>query len=291
MLISEINYEQENELEKNLVWILASPRSGTTWLSKKLISYHTHTIDEFNITPHLGISAELMDNKITMMKFRGKLSDYVFSEKYRDIWSYFLRKLVLNRIYAQFKETSKKIVIKEPSSSGFQEVSQIFPHSRIIILIRDGRDVVDSQVDARTYGFEKGGRFEGRLAPKLTEKTRFNFIKNRSESWVRLTEELLEIYEKQNKNQIYLVKYEDLLKNTMLELKKIYQFLDIKISEQKLNEIINKSKFENIPPEIRGKGKFFRIASPGKWMENFNENEKDSMSSIMSDVLKKLEYI
>ena len=286
----ELTSDKEKELEENLVWILASPRSGTTWLSKNLLSYNTHILNEFNITKHLGIGATFMGNKKTFMNIEGKRRDYIFSLEYKDTWVYYLRKIVVNRIYSQFNDASKKVIIKEPAIAGILTVSQIFPNSKIIFIVRDGRDIVDSQLDARVHGFEKGGRFQGRTSTILNKKNRDVFIKNSSKNWVRITQEILETYEKHDKNKCYLIKYESLLHNTLTELEKIYEFLNIKISKNDLEKIVNESKFEKIPTELRGKGKFFRAANTGTWKENFNDAEQNLMESIMSDMLQNLGY-
>jgi len=39
--IKELTLEEESILEKNLVWIFASPRSGTQWLGTQLLEYNT----------------------------------------------------------------------------------------------------------------------------------------------------------------------------------------------------------------------------------------------------------
>jgi len=48
--------------------------------------------------------------------------------------------------------------------------------------------------------------------------------------------------------------------------------------------------FENIPTDQKGKGKFARSASPGKWKENFNEEEQEVINDIMKETLKELGY-
>jgi len=278
---SELSENEERKLEKNLIWIFASPRSGSTWL-KKLLSYKTTSMQEFKIVVHLG--GVLLD------KNRDMKPDYVFNLKYKDTWNYYLRKLILNRIYSQFKGISKKIIIKETAPGGFSKVAKCVPNSKIIILLRDRRDVIDSQVDGRTYGFEKGGRFLKRPEEPLNKKIKTEYIKRQSKSWVRITKELLETYENHAKDRRYKIKYERLLNFTSSELEKLYNFLEINIPSKKLEEKVEKLKFENIPSELKGKGKGKRSASPGKWKQNFNEEEKDLMNSIMGKTLVQLNY-
>ena len=49
-----LSEEEELALEKNLVWVFADRRSGTTWLAKELLSHQTKIMDEPLIGLHLG---------------------------------------------------------------------------------------------------------------------------------------------------------------------------------------------------------------------------------------------
>jgi len=66
--------------------------------------------------------------------------------------------------------------------------------------------------------------------------------------------------------------------------------LEIEIDKKTLEKIVEKYSFENIPSGLKGKGKFARSASPGKWKENFSEEEKKIMSDVMGDKLVNLGY-
>jgi len=101
----------------------------------------------------------------------------------------------------------------------------------------------------------------------------------------------METLENHKKELQYLVKYEDLRKNTFDELKKIYEFLGMKIDDGELEKIIEKYSFEKIPKEQKGSGKFYRSAQPGKWKENFTDEEVALIEEIMGSTLKKLEYL
>ena len=51
-----------------------------------------------------------------------------------------------------------------------------------------------------------------------------------------------------------------------------------------------KFTFENLHPEQKGPGKFARSASPGKWRDNFSEEEKKVLEKIMGPLLRILGY-
>jgi len=101
---------------------------------------------------------------------------------------------------------------------------------------------------------------------------------------------LMKVYDNHNEKLRMKIKYEELIEKTPIILKKIYDFLNIGISKNDIEEIIDKYKFEKIPESKKGPGKFYRSASPGKWKENFNENEKIILDKIMGESLKKLGY-
>ena len=87
-----------------------------------------------------------------------------------------------------------------------------------------------------------------------------------------------------------MIKYEDLLNNTLDELKKIYDFIGIKISDKELEKITDKYSFKNIPQSKKGSGKVTRSASPGKWKENFSQEEQKIMNDVMGETLKEVGY-
>jgi len=284
-LQKELSDDEESGLERNLVWLFASPRSGTTWLGLELLSFQTHTMNEPNIGRHLGINRLDNSNSINAEEL-DQNPNYFFSKKYQNVWMLYTRKLILNRIYSQFRDLSKKIIVKEPVGSiGADIISQCLPHSKIIILIRDGRDIIDSFVDAASDGWMTEGR-----GLKIPENDRIKFIKIQAKRWLDKTKILLNTLDVHNKQLLLIIKYEELLINTEKELEKIYQFLDINITKKELKEIIKKYSFENIPSYKKGKGKFIRSATPGNWKKNLKNEEKKIVIEVMSESLKKLGY-
>lgn len=288
----ELSPEEELLLEKNLVWLFGSARSGTTWLGTELLTYNTHVMREPKLDLHLGILNSVRKNVFTELENNQDRLHYVFSFKYKNTWKFYLRKLILNRIYCQFNDLNKKIIVKEPSAGtlGFAIIAEFLPNSKIIWLLRDGRDVVDSQTDARTFGYAKGGRFAKNIPNVLSGKARTDFIRIRSRQWARLAEQMNKTFENHSPYLRLLIRYEELRKNTVEELDKIYQFLGIKIEKDVIEKIVTEFTFENIPQEEKGKGKQKRSATPGKWKENMSKEETNLVQEIMGETLRKLGY-
>jgi len=290
--VKELSNSDELILEKNLVWIFASSRSGTTWLGTELLTHQTHIMSEPKLDLHLGPLSYMNEEMPTEYELNQNRPTYIFSTIYSNTWKFYLRKLILNRINSQFKDLSKKIIIKDPSGStfGFNIIASCFPNSKIIWLVRDGRDVIDSQLDARIYGYSKGGRFEKDKDKKILENERYDFIKKRARLWKDMMKRMKTMLDNHSPDLRLIVYYEKLRNSTIEELQKIYQFLDIKISKDELEKIVSNYSFENIPSEKKGKGKLTRSAKHGGWKNNFRDKEKDLMEKLLGNTLKKLGY-
>lgn len=287
--VKELTPDQELVVERNLVWVFGSSRGGTTWLGSQLLSYQTKIMFEPRIARFIGDRRNWIVEKGKKIEKQSRNPDYIFSEKTKNNWRYFLRKLIINRIYFQFPDFNSRIVIKEPLEKGGSDViSECLPNSRIILLIRDGRDIIDSKIDAISEKKSWGTKALG-INP-LNQNQKLDFIRTNAIMWNEFVEDLMRTYENHSKNLRILVRYENLRKNTLTELQKIYDFLEIDITKEELENLVSKFSFENIPSKSKGKGKFTRFASPGMWKKNFNEEEKKLMKSIMEKSLTRMSY-
>lgn len=131
---SELTCDEELMLEKNIVWIFGFYRSGTTWLGTQLLSHNTLIMHEPGITEHLGVHWETKYEVVRRFDRFYNEPNYFFSKRYENVWKYYLRKLILHRIYYQFFDLTHKIIIKEPSLvGGFDIISSCLPNSKIIL--------------------------------------------------------------------------------------------------------------------------------------------------------------
>jgi len=285
----ELSSSEELILEKNLVWVFGAPRSGTSWLATQLLSYKTLVMNEPLIGMHLGISRNTIRDRIVRnIELLEKEPDYFFSYRYEEVWKYYLRKLILNRIYSQFQNLSNKLIIKEPGGSIASDViTECLPNSKILFLVRDGRDVIDSNLNALEPG-SWAVRLYG-ITP-VTPETRLLEIKYRAKMWVRTMEILMETFETYPKSLRMKIKYEELKKNTLENLQKIYKFVGLEPPKKDLRELVEKYSFSKIAPKNKGAGKVTRSATPGKWKENLSEEEKELAEEIMGKTLRKLGY-
>ncbi|MGK7896364.1 MAG: sulfotransferase domain-containing protein [Xenococcus sp. (in: cyanobacteria)] len=289
--IVELSSEQELALERNLVWIFASPRSGTTWTSVQLLSHQTKLMGEPLIGSHLADARELGDTYIRRYEEQAEREPYFFSAKYKHVWQHYVRKLILHRIYAQFQDISSTIIIKEPNGSMAADlISDCLPQSKILIIFRDGRDVVNSLITALSKGGYAEKNSGGAFEPLAGARRRTSIILN-SRRWAKLVKVLSHTYENHDEKLRYLIRYEQLLENTYQEVQKVYKFIGIDISEDKLASIIHNTSVKNIPSEQKGIGTTIQFAKAGVWKQRFDDEEKQIIQGIIGDGLKKLGYL
>ena len=126
----DLSQQQETELEKNIVWVFGFPRSGTTWLATQLLSHDTFQINETKLGIHLGNSIEIENGRLRNMDRFKFEPTYFFSEIYKETWHHFMKKLILNRVYAQFHSIEKKVILKEVSGNAYDIMAKCLPNSK-----------------------------------------------------------------------------------------------------------------------------------------------------------------
>ena len=246
MKIKALTEEKELELEQNLVWVYGFPNNAVTLLSKQLVCDKFHFLDKPQICKEPGMVKLGLNSVRTAWEWRSD-PDYFFSKKYSKTWMFYLRKLILNRIFSQFQDTSNKIIINEPEVVGaLSIVSKIFPKSKIIFIIPNN---LSALIDSFTSEVSIDRN-------KLHITTIFSLDKNKirnvvSNRFEKFKEIVLDAYNLHQADLRCLVKYEDLKNSTFTELQKIFQFTDIETNEDELKKIIKKYNFSKSSEQDR----------------------------------------
>jgi Sulfotransferase family len=292
------------DAEQRLIWILGSSRSGSTWLTKMLAAHdEVVAIDDPHIGHHLSVwrpislawgTATEMPELKTLGEVKGHHDDYFFSDRYRDAWAPPLRELILRRFEAQADDLangsgarSQRIAVKDPGASGVAElIGELFPRSRMVFLLRDGRDVVDSWLDA----YRKGawGVKEGTYP--LAAEGRLAFLRWQATVWLYRTEAVERAFERHDPAMRTMIRYEDLRDDPAAVLGRLCGDLGIPAEEALMKRIAEEYSFEGVPEEMRGEGERIRSAEPGSWRQNLNAEERAELSRILAPKLRELGY-
>jgi hypothetical protein len=311
------------ELESRIVWIWGSPRTGSTWLLRQIC--HPLRIDhrlplgfalpegstdeigavpydEFMISAHAapkgGSPVRFGDLYLptTLNAFGGDRSSYAFADRFADVWGPELRRLILVRLAATLDRASgagmplaasPALAIKEVSGShGADVVMRLFPRSKLLFLIRDGRDVIDSLMHAQGPGgwmMRAGPRFH-------TAEERLAWVRDACVEWASTIDVVRSAFDRHPPELRLELRYEDLRTETLPALTAVLEWLGLPSNPERVEEIVAANSFERVPAEWRGATRLMRFAQPGLWRENLTDDEQELASEIMGSRLEALGY-
>lgn len=294
-----------DKLEPRLVWILGGPRSGSTWLLNLLKrDPRVVGIDEPAIGAHLvipvtsisGLRADqVAPENLTVNEMRAESPDYFFSNRYEAVWRPLLRDLVIGRLVAQLEEIAERrslqdplVVLKEPNGSqGAEVLMSSLPRSRLVFLLRDGRDVVDSELDASRAGSWGASQLPGYAT---SDRDRLAFIRDRAHAWLYRTIAVQRAYEGHAPELRMRVRYEDLVERTEAIFASLVEWLSLDLDPEAIRMAVSELSFANVDPAQRGPGRFVRAAHPGLWRENMSSEEQEAIDEIIGAKLRELGY-
>ncbi|HEX6422208.1 MAG TPA: sulfotransferase [Acidimicrobiales bacterium] len=287
--------------EDRLTWIFGSSRSGSTWLLRMLSSLDAVVpVDDPHLGHHLGVwrpislawaTAEHPPDLTTLDRIKHDKDSYFFSDRYRDAWEPALRRLIVDRFDAQVRADAATsdpvVVVKEPGSHVADVLLSMFPASRFVFLLRDGRDVVDSWLAAYRAG--SWALDEG--AFPVTDGGREALVRWQSAVWAFRTEVVQRAFERHPADRRVLVRYEDLVADPGRELARICAYLPLDATADTLASVADQHAYAAVPPTAKGERKAIRSATPGGWRENLTPAEHDVMHEVMGPKLAEMGYL
>lgn len=208
---------------------------------------------------------------------------------------------------ATYKESRKNIIHK----SHFEDISKLHSNGKFIYIVRDIRDVLVSgffythhfinensvinknNIDIGSLLFRCYFKYQ---IKQLNLRWQYNKVTTFKHWILSLLVKLKDLITRRqplpkkinlnwsehisywaNRPNIHLVRYEDLLSNTTLEMEKILNFLHLSYSPEDLNNIVHEQSFQIKKQQFKNKGdirntQFMRQGRSGDWIR-FLDNE------------------
>jgi hypothetical protein len=270
---------------ENIVWIFGTGRSGSTWLRSMMEELDRHQAWE---EPMVGRLFGEFHDRAQEVDLRRP--DFILGNTTRKGWIKAMRNFVLDcASYARPRLGSDGyLVVKEPNGSmGAPLLMEALPESRMILLVRDPRDVVSSMLDAARQG---GWMYERRESDEwkrraLADRKPDAFVRNRSQKYLQHAGSAKKAYDAHRGPKV-LVRYEDLRSNTLETMKRIYSTLGMEMDEGELARVVEKHSWENIPENKKGGGKFYRKATPGGWSTDLTLEQAQIVEGVTAPLLE-----
>jgi hypothetical protein len=266
---------------ENLIWLFGTGRSGNTWLSAMMEELGYAVWREPSVGKLFGEFYYLHSREGQ----RGT-SNFILGEKQRKTWMGSIRRFVLEGASSRFPAVGDNyLVIKEQVGSvGAPLLVEALPESRIILLIRDPRDVVASWLDATRKGGWRYERLNKGDSAWSADEDPISFVEERARIYLSSVGKAREAYEAHGGPKV-LVRYEDLRADTLGTMRRLHAVLGVEVVYDRLVRAVEKHAWENVPEEEKGEGKFRRKATPGEWREDLTPEQVKVVEKITARLL------
>jgi Sulfotransferase family len=216
-------------------------RSGTNYIAK-IISCNSQiqlvppnkTTDEFPLLRVMDSWEKAFSDFLS--KYNGDKNAFQFSQFTRHLGFAWLSYLINN-----FSLQPGHIFLKDPSVRHIDRFSDIFPESKLIILVRDGRDNVASSMKAGLAVRAHHSFFE-RSKRRLKHIMLRDFITS-ARDWSECVGKILKFDEKFKNtplaSQYLILRYEDIYQNPRQMAQRIFTFMEVPFDEATLESIEN----------------------------------------------------
>ncbi len=148
-------------------------------------------------------------------------------------------------------------------------ILKIFPHARIIAIVRDGRDCIISNLEqAWTHDSFRKHAAEWTMVNSAISKSRTNYPE-----------------------RVYGLKYEDLVQNTLAEIERVMTFLNIEFESGQFETDLPSDAVPNWESKWKGKANAeVTSTSIGRWRVEMEHLVQLETTIIMNDELHRLGY-
>jgi hypothetical protein len=279
-----------------IIWLASYPKSGNTWVRSIITSLLYSRDGSFDFSL-IGKIDQFPEKKY----FKDLIKDFNdFHEIFRN-WIIAQDIINLDGKIKIFKTHQGKYTIKNNNFTNSDNTLAV------IYIVRDPRTLVKSISNHYTFSMDEA--FDFLINPQLMGDGKsfeekkdgiYNILGRWDEHYRSWTT---------NKNNFLLIKYEDLIKDTEVELKKIIKFLQkyltFQVSENKIKNILKTTSFESLKNmEKIGKfteqviskkdGKkvnFFNLGPQNIWQENLEKEIVLKIEKNFYDTMKELKYL
>jgi len=277
---------------ENIVWIIGSPRTGSTWLSRMLGELENCEVWQ---EPFFGVILSFRDN----IANQGWVSsqNFILGDPNKPIWLNYMKQMFLAVADVRFAGHGY-LVVKEPNGSvGARLVLEAFPESKVIFLVRDPRDVVASQLDAvKPESWYGRARFESSAATARFDPETGSFVFSQPTSEEEFVESLSrdvvasvtaaqEAFDAHSGPKVF-IKYEGLRADTLGTMRELCSTLGLDADEGQLARAVEEYSWENLPQDSKGEGKPRRKATPGGWREDLTPEQIKVVERITAPLIE-----
>lgn len=265
--------------EDRIAWIIGCGRTGSTWLSElladlpKIRRWHEPYFGRF--LKHVDERPEELDRTSSF-----------FARRHQKILIEGLRELFFKMVHDRYPQFGRhSLVVKEVNTPEIYEwLRHLFPAGRLIHLVRDPFDTLDSYLDLQKPG-SWNQKFGDRKEPLLEANVR------RTAEHIRTTMlRAQDAFEAFPEKQRLLITYEELLTDPVGQLKLCGELIGVEVSDVDAERSVEKHSFEH--HKKTGTLEFRRKGKSGVWKtsKNFTPSVQRQADEILGPVRTRFGY-
>ena len=279
-----------------IIWLASYPKSGNTWVRSIVSSllYSNDGIFNFELIKKVS---QFPEKKY----FKDLINDFGDFNEIKENWIPAQESMNLDNEIKLLKTHHGKYTVGKDSFTNDQNTLAT------IYIVRDPRTLISSISNHYTLTIDKASDFL--MTPQIIGNSKgwedketgmqclLGKWNDHYRSWTR------------NKNDLLLIKYENLIQNPKNELGKIINFLkkyvNVETNDNKNKKILETTSFKSLKEmEIKGlfkenvlnkkddsKINFFHLGPANNWKDNLSENVKNRIEKNFYDEMKELEYL
>ena len=279
-----------------IIWLASYPKSGNTWMRSMVSSLLYSNDGEFNFT-----LIEKIDQFPEKKFFKSYVKNFNDFNEIKKNWIIAQDIINLDGKIKLFKTHQGKFTVEGNNFTNNENTLAT------IYIVRDPRNLVQSISNHYTKSLNDSCEFL--LTPKIMGNSK-NFEEKRGGLYTLLGR-WNDHYRSwtTNKNNLLLIKYEDLLKNPRAELEKTIKFLKkylkFQVDENKIKKILETTSFNNLKKlenegqftenalnkEDGSKVNFFHLGPKNLWQKDLDKKIIHKLEKNFFNEMKELGYL
>ena len=283
-----------------IIWLASYPKSGNTWV-RAIISSLLYSDDGIFKFSFLKKIDQFPEKKY----FKDFVKDFGDFDLIKKNWILAQDKINLNNNIKIFKTHQGKYTVNNDDFTNNENTKAI------IYIVRDPRNIVTSISNHFTKSVNESLKFMLSNSVIGDNKSFEESIKDKNSRMLTLLGKWNDHYRSwtRKKDNLLLIRYEDLILNPKSEINRISMFLknymEFKVNNEKLDNIIKTTSFENLKKlekeetfnegvldkKTKNKVNFFYMGSKNRWEKLLNKEITQSIEKNFYKEMKEIGYL